>query len=129
MHVSRVDFDPQTTVVLEDFNGETRFATARRADGTVEVESRTATDVHLWSNAEHDGFVVLTDTYYPGWRAYVDGKPATIYRANYMFRAVRVGAGRHHVRFHYEPASFAAGAALFAIFWMLIGLWTLSRTK
>jgi hypothetical protein len=62
--------------------------------------------------AETDGYLVLLDSYYPGWRAYVDGKQAEILRANYAFRAVRVPAGKHRVEFVYRPWSFYAGLSL-----------------
>jgi hypothetical protein len=45
------------------------------------------------------GFLVLTDSFYPGWRAYVDDAPARIYRANYNFRMVIVPMGEHKVKF------------------------------
>lgn len=57
-------------------------------------------------------FLVLADTYYPGWTAAVDGAPARIYRANYIFRAVRVPPGVHQVEFRYEPATFRRGLAI-----------------
>ena len=61
--------------------------------------------------AASDALLVLSDLYYPGWRAVVDGRPADILRANYLMRAVAVPAGRHTVGFVYEPASFKAGIA------------------
>jgi uncharacterized membrane protein YfhO len=55
---------------------------------------------------------VLTDTFYPGWTASVDGSPQPILRANYLFRAVRLPAGDHRVTFVYAPRSFAWGAGI-----------------
>jgi uncharacterized membrane protein YfhO len=55
------------------------------------------------------GYLVLTDPWYPGWEASIDGVPATLYRANYVFRAVRVPAGRHEVVFTFAPASYYLG--------------------
>jgi uncharacterized membrane protein YfhO len=59
-----------------------------------------------------DGVLVLTDTYVPGWQAQVDGKPASVYVADYAFRAVRVPSGQHRVEFVYTPASFSIGATI-----------------
>jgi len=56
--------------------------------------------------------VVLTDSYYPGWRAWVDGAPATIYRVNYGFRGIPVPTGSHTVELRYEPATFRVGMFL-----------------
>jgi len=61
---------------------------------------------------ERAAWLVLTDTWYPGWQAEVDGAPAPILRANGLYRAVRVPAGAREVRFDYRPASLRAGARL-----------------
>jgi hypothetical protein len=59
-----------------------------------------------------NGFLVLSDTYYPGWKVYVDGEKGKIYRANYAFRAVPLRAGIHRVEFVYAPLSFKLGAII-----------------
>ena len=61
---------------------------------------------------EAPGYLLLLDTYYPGWKAYVDGERVSIHRADYNFRAVTLPAGRSHVSFEYRPASFALGLCL-----------------
>jgi uncharacterized membrane protein YfhO len=53
--------------------------------------------------------LVLSDTYYPGWKAFVDGKETKIYRADYAFRAIPLNAGTHRVEFTYDPISFKLG--------------------
>jgi len=59
--------------------------------------------------------LVLSDVHYPGWSARIDDHPAALYRANFAFRAVSVPAGRHHVVFAYQPASFRWGLTLTSI--------------
>ena len=66
--------------------------------------------MRLQVETEADGFLVLTDTYMPGWRATINGKSTEILRANYAFRAVRIPAGHHDVEFNYQPLSFQIGA-------------------
>ena len=58
------------------------------------------------------GYLVLSDTFYPGWRATIDGRPTRIYRANSLVRAVAVDSGDHEVEFVYDPATPKVGAAL-----------------
>ncbi len=58
------------------------------------------------------GYVVLLDSFYPGWTASVDGRRVPVSRANYAFRAVEVPAGVHLVEFAYRPASFFAGLGI-----------------
>jgi uncharacterized membrane protein YfhO len=62
--------------------------------------------------AQVPSLVVLTDVYYPGWKATVDGRPATIERVDYLLRGVLVPPGRHRVEFTYEPASWRVGWVL-----------------
>ena len=66
-------------------------------------------EVVLEIDAHRDAFLVLTDTWYPGWEAWLDDQPVPHYRANIAFRALPVPAGRHTVRFVYRPASVAWG--------------------
>jgi hypothetical protein len=60
---------------------------------------------------DEPGYLVLADTWYPGWQAKVDDEPAVILRANYAFRAVRLEAGEHVVEMFYRPLSVTAGSA------------------
>ena len=58
---------------------------------------------------EHDGFVVISEAAWKGWRAYVDGHPSKIVRANHAFLGVFVPAGHHALRVVYWPQSFVIG--------------------
>jgi prepilin-type N-terminal cleavage/methylation domain-containing protein len=59
-----------------------------------------------------NGYVVLRDSYDSSWRADVDGRPAEIARANGLYRAVRLPAGRHSIRFRYRPRDLFAGLTI-----------------
>ncbi len=58
------------------------------------------------------GLLVLTDNYFPGWKATVDGRPTPIYRVDYLLRGVPVPRGRHRVVFTYQPASWLWGRVI-----------------
>ena len=60
------------------------------------------------------GILVLSDTYYPGWKSYIDGIAVPILRANHVFRAVVVPAGAEQVVFSYQPDSFRNGMLISA---------------
>lgn len=64
---------------------------------------------------EAPGYLVVTEAYYPGWRASVDGQPAAVQRANVGFRAVQVPAGRHLVEMRYRPAAVGIGFTISAL--------------
>jgi predicted outer membrane lipoprotein len=63
-------------------------------------------------SVKRPSLVVLNDTWYPGWVAYVDGARTDILHADYLFRGILVPAGTHRIVFSYEPRSFALGFAL-----------------
>jgi hypothetical protein len=62
-----------------------------------------------------DGFLVMSDTFYPGWVAQVDGNPAPIVRTNYALRGICLPSGDHEVVFRFEPVMLRVGLALSAI--------------
>ena len=59
-------------------------------------------------DAPTDGVVVVHEAYAPGWRAWVDGSPASIFPANAAFRGVLVGAGHHRIEMEYQPPGWQA---------------------
>ncbi len=82
------------------------------ADGVVQVVSYQPEQVELEVALGAPGVLVLADTWYPGWQVAVDGKPAALLRANYLFRAVLLPAGQHRVLFEYRPATLGRGAGI-----------------
>jgi hypothetical protein len=74
------------------------------------------------------GYLVLAYTYYPGWRATVDGQPAEILRANYVLMALPLEPGRHRVILRYQPFSWKLGALVSGMAVLLvIGMAMLSK--
>jgi hypothetical protein len=76
------------------------------------ILSYTSQEVKIDAAVERPALLLLNDSDYPGWKVYVDGRRGHWITANYLFRGVLLEPGRHLVRFAYEPASFAAGAAI-----------------
>jgi hypothetical protein len=71
------------------------------------AESQNRLEIQIVSPSS--GYLVIADTFYPGWKAQVDGKPMDILPADYLFRAVAVPAGEHRIVFQYSPLSFQIG--------------------
>jgi hypothetical protein len=90
--------------------------------GKVEVVSYEPNNVVLNCKTTQDALLYASDTFYPGWKAYVDGKQEEIMRANLAFRAVKVPPGEHTIIFRYVPVSFYAGLLVTAIGFVLFGL-------
>jgi uncharacterized membrane protein YfhO len=93
----------------------------------VTVSNSTPGQVSLTVESARPGFVVLTDTFYPGWEATIDGQPAPIWPANLAFRAVAIPAGEHTVDFYYRPVSFRLGLGVsLASLLVVVGLGSLT---
>jgi hypothetical protein len=74
--------------------------------------------------------VVISQSYYPAWKAYVDGQPATIWRANYAFQALEVPPGRHQIQLVYKDSKLLVGAVLSCLGLLTCtGLWWLGRAS
>ncbi|HKN38576.1 MAG TPA: YfhO family protein [Acidimicrobiia bacterium] len=79
------------------------------------VDRYEAQDVSLTvAPSNPGGLLVLSDQWYPGWTATVDGKPATILRGDVALRAVALSPGAHRIRFRYQPRWPLNGLAVFA---------------
>jgi len=59
-------------------------------------------NIEILVEASRDGFLVRLENFHPSWQAFIDGKKAHIYRANYAFQAIRVPKGRHEIRFRFS---------------------------
>jgi len=71
-----------------------------------------ANSLELEVNAKGAGLLVLSDVFYPGWRATVNGKRATIYKVDGALRGVLVEPGDNHITMNYAPLSFYFGAGV-----------------
>jgi hypothetical protein len=102
-------FDPTRTVLLE---GEpapvlqpVSLSTEPVGVATIAHYENTIVDIDV--TALRPGFVLLNSAWHPWWRATVDGNAAAVLKANVLFRAVEVPAGRHRVHFEFEPIAGA----------------------
>jgi hypothetical protein len=147
-YVSRIEVMPEAAALLD-----------RLADGVVDprqlalveetppsgflggpLDQGEATVAFVRNDAEHlvlqlqapaRGFLVLSDQYYPGWVATVQGQSVPVMRANYVFRLVEVPAGESVVEFRYRPRSLWLGGAISAatLAGLLVVLLAASRSR
>ena len=104
-------FDPVVTVILEggqQLDGE--LVGGEEAVALVKQHGPNRLEIDVDSPSA--GYLVLSEPFYPGWRATVDGEPESILRANYAFRAVPVPAGVHQVTMTFQPASWPAAVVI-----------------
>lgn len=103
-------FNPARVAIVE--TGDNLTASADTA-ASVEITSYDARNISLQTSASGEGFLVLSEIYYPaGWRAFIDGESATIYKTNFVLRGLQVPAGEHTIQLSFEPVSSVWGARL-----------------
>ena len=116
-------FEPANSVVLLEpeiisvgLSDELQSIEPAASTGRVTVNSYEPERVALQVDLPAPGLLVLSDSWYPGWRATVNGQPVSLLRANLLFRAVVVPTGVHDVVFEFKPTGLQAsfGAALAA---------------
>jgi hypothetical protein len=107
------DFDPRATVLLER---PAPLPAGPPSGGDVtSFATPGPNELAITTDAPGPAYLFLSEVFYPGWRASVDGHSAEILRANYLFRAVPLPAGRHEVRLEFRPLTFQLGAAITAL--------------
>ncbi len=113
-------FDPHKTAVVEEY---IEFVNSDKNIIPVDVDEYSSQNIVVNTNLQEHNFLVLTDTYYPGWRAYINGKETKIYRTNYAFRGILVPKGSNRIEFIYRPLSLYLGILLSAFtlsIWILL---------
>jgi len=132
------DFDPLNTHFIEDdlpdsikkTLAEQPYLAPEETERLQQIKEQTEIlsygndRVEIRTRAPRPGFLFVSDFMFPGWKAYLDGKPVKMYRTNYLFRGLPVPEGEHTVRFLYRPRpviiglliSLSAVAVIFFLF-------------
>ncbi len=122
--IDRLGADLKTRLVVEDPDRPLDPAAEVAGSAAIEVDEPERVEVAV--DARTPAYLVLADTFDPGWSATIDGEPAVIHPAYVAFRAVFVKPGKHRVVFRYSPAGFAPGLAITAL-GAALGLFCLLR--
>ncbi|KPK17440.1 MAG: hypothetical protein AMK69_25845 [Nitrospira bacterium SG8_3] len=120
--VLKDDFNPRQYVVLEegsyvpagDWQGGEVLDISYEGPSNINIEARSL-----------GGYLVLLDSFYPGWRVLVNGQERDILRANGLFKAVFLDAGMHKIEFAYRPHFFVWGLriSLISLCLVIVALW------
>jgi len=103
------DFDPTRTVVVEE---PLALPSTSGVPGNVRWISRKNASLQLKVENDTPGVLVLSQTFYPGWKAFVDGMQTPVFPANHALTGIAVDAGFHDVVFTFDPLSFKIGLLL-----------------
>lgn len=114
--LGKVDLS-STIVVGDDFKQYVSGFKPAAEGSSIRLTSYAPDVLTYQSQSTADGTVVFSEIYYPyGWKAYIDGKPAEIFRANYLLRAMNIPAGQHEIRMEFRPDSVRKGNTIASIF-------------
>jgi hypothetical protein len=105
--------DPHTEVLLADC--ATPPASGASVAGAVEIRVDEPERLRVITTAPAPAWLVVTDTWYPGWRGYLDDREVLLWRADHAFRAVAVPAGAHEIELRFRPRSVLVGGVVSAL--------------
>jgi hypothetical protein len=120
-HVTAPGFDARREALVE---GDVPRLLPVTGPAQAEASRPGPNELVVTTSSAETRFLVVSEMYFPGWRAYVDGVETPIYRTNYLFRGVVVPGGDRTVRFVYRPGSVVGGAAISLLALVLIGALT-----
>jgi hypothetical protein len=105
-----------------------------KASGSAKILNESPNKILIKTNTLNETLLVLTDNFYPGWKARVNGEEKEILRANYTFRAIKVPEGESTVEFYFDSKAFKYGVyisliTLLIIFSISAGKWYTTKKK
>jgi hypothetical protein len=109
--IQEPSFHPEQVVLLSG-GPALSDTSALPAQDAVEILDYQPESIRLTARTDRPGYLVLLDSWYPGWNAFVDGRAVPVYRGDFLFRAIPIEAGEHTVVFEFRPLSFWLGALI-----------------
>ncbi|MFC1959712.1 YfhO family protein [Chloroflexota bacterium] len=112
--MQQVDFDPLQHIILasgENLDNES-------GDSTVTITAYSPEHIAFSITTDNDAYLLVTDAYYPGWTAQLNGEPIPIHRADLLFRAVMIPAGEHTLTMTYTPTGWTLALLVGGIAWI-----------
>lgn len=111
-------FQPRQSVFLKEKPPLNSYKPFKKS--SIKLSKYSSTRLKLKVNLDGNGFLVITNSFYPGWKAEINGKESLIYQANYAFQAVPLSQGESIVELKFEPFSLKMGVIL-SLFSLLVG--------
>jgi len=102
-------FDPANTALVQTADIE-QIGSTLFSQGSVSIREYTPDKITIDTDFPDQGFIVLSDQFFPGWKAFIDGKETRIYRVNGCVRGIVSPGGRHEVVFKYVPVRIYVAA-------------------
>jgi Bacterial membrane protein YfhO len=115
-------YEPQKMALVETPQALLKAVPLQSTD-RAEILKLEDTYIQIQTQVATPKFLVLSDVFYPGWQATIDGKATKIFQANYVQRGVQVPTGEHVIEFKFEPMSFRLGASITVLSLFCAGYW------
>jgi hypothetical protein len=113
--IARGPWDPRRTVILETYPNEAPPVPTEAPAGRARVLVKKPGYYEIEAENDADAYLVLSEAYYPGWEADVDGRAVEVLPANHLIQTIRLSAGKHRVRFQYHSRFLGLGFAVAAL--------------
>lgn len=120
--VKKVNNENEEVATLIDKTTDPRIITSQtfyfqkqKINATANIENYTDQSISIKTNSNKTAPLIVTNPFYPGWNAYIDGKKTNIQKVDFMFQSIIVSEGEHLVKFKFEPKSFYNGLIISAI--------------
>ncbi len=121
------NFDPKDTAFVDEhFKNLVTAYTPADSSSSIRQTAFDNDDIKYESNTTSNNLAVFSEIYYKDWNAYIDGKPADYFKANYVLRAMVVPAGKHSIEFKFEPKAYYTGIAITKISTWILSLLVLA---
>ncbi|MBI5020621.1 MAG: YfhO family protein [Ignavibacteriales bacterium] len=109
-YMIRDEFNPRSTAVFER---DPQFTVdGISGDGKAVITSYSLNKISVQAETPKNGLLILSEIFYPGWNAYIDGTLTPIHRVDWCLRAIPVKSGRHEIVLRFEPESFRIGSLI-----------------
>ncbi|OLY92651.1 membrane protein YfhO [Cnuella takakiae] len=119
-------FNPGDTAILEASSKAQVQQPQTDSAASIQLVRHDNEEMIYQSNAAANGFAVFSEIFYDrGWKAYIDGREVPIIRTNYVLRGLNVPAGKHDIRFAFEPTAYKTGESVSLVVNILILLFLL----
>jgi len=126
-YMASKEFAPGREVILEESPEKTFTRLKHYSGDSAKIIRYEPQLVEIETSVEAPAMLLLSDTYYPGWKVFVDDEEVKIFRADYFLRAVEVPKGIHSVRFIYDPLSFKLGLIISLSALLYLSVWLFFR--
>jgi hypothetical protein len=111
--IQSADLKDIAIVNQNEFSDIKNATFAKDSTATIKLQKYKPNYIKYTTQNANEGLAVFSEVYYPkGWNVYVDGKPNTIFRADYVLRAMKVPAGKHTIEFKFEPQVIKTGGTI-----------------